>query len=113
MRWNYGSGFPFTPTQGFYEELPFNNGIGQDIPTANGNLGILYGDLNSARLPDYHRLDVGLTKTWKFSERQLLQFDVSVTNAYDRDNIFYYDRVTAQRKDQLPLLPSAGVSFSF
>lgn len=112
-RWNYGSGFPFTPTQGFYEELPFTGGIGQDLPTANGNLGILYGDLNSKRLPDYHRLDLGVTKTWKFSERQQLQFDISVTNAYDRRNIFYFDRVTASRKDQLPFLPSAGVSYTF
>ncbi len=112
-RWNYGSGFPFTPTQGFYERLPFDNGIGQDIPNANGDLGILYGDLNSSRLPDYHRLDLGLTKTWKFSEHQVLQVDLSVTNTYDRQNIFYFDRVTAKRKDQLPLLPSVGMSYTF
>lgn len=112
-RWNYGSGFPFTPTQGFYERLPFDDGTAQQIPNANGQLGILYGDLNSGRLPDYHRLDLGLTKTWKFSEHQVLQVDFSVTNTYDRRNIFYFDRVTAQRKDQLPLLPSVGMSYTF
>jgi len=112
-RWNYGSGFPFTPTQGFYERLDFQGGIDQNIPNANGGLGILYGDLNSSRLPDYHRLDLGLTKTWKFSERQMVQADFSVTNAYDRRNIFYFDRVTAQRRDQLPVLPSVGVSYTF
>jgi len=112
-RWNYGSGFPFTPTQGFYERLPFDDGVAQEIPNANGDLGILYGDLNSGRLPDYHRLDVGLTKTWKFSEYQVLQVDFSVTNTYDRRNIFYFDRVTAQRRDQLPLLPSVGMSYTF
>ena len=112
-RWNYGSGFPFTPTQGFYERLDFQGGIDQNIPNANGGLGILYGDLNSSRLPDYHRLDLGLTKTWKFSERQMVQADFSVTNAYDRRNIFYFDRVTAQRRDQLPVLPSIGVSYTF
>ena len=112
-RWNYGSGFPFTPTQGFYERLDFQQGIDQNIPNANGDLGILYGQLNSSRLPDYHRLDLGVTKTWKFSERQIVQVDLSVTNAYDRRNIFYFDRVTAQRKDQLPLLPSVGASYTF
>ncbi len=112
-RWNYGSGFPFTPTQGFYERLDFQQGIDQNIPNANGDLGILYGALNSSRLPDYHRLDLGVTKTWKFSERRSVQMDLSVTNAYDRRNIFYFDRVTAQRKDQLPLLPSFGVSYTF
>ena len=112
-RWNYGSGFPFTPTQGFYERLPFDDGVSQEIPNANGNLGILYGDLSSGRLPAYHRLDVGFTKTWKFSEHQVLQVDLSVTNTYERRNIFYFDRVTAQRKDQLPLLPSLGMSYTF
>ncbi|HYG14238.1 MAG TPA: TonB-dependent receptor, partial [Bacteroidia bacterium] len=29
-RWSYGSGFPFTLTQGFYELLPFQGGISQD-----------------------------------------------------------------------------------
>ncbi len=113
VRWNYGSGFPFTPTQGFYEKLPFDGGIYTDIVHANGDLGTLYGDLNSKRLPDYHRLDIGLTKTWKLSERQQVQLDLSVTNAYDRKNIFYFDRVTYTRKDQLPLLPSFGFSYTF
>ncbi len=112
-RWNYGSGFPFTPTQGFYEVVPFNEGIDQNLGTTNGNLGVLYGDLNSKRLPDYHRLDIGLTKTWKLDERQVVQLDFSATNVYDRRNIFYYDRVTSQRRDQLPLLPSVGFSYTF
>ena len=43
----------------------------------------------------------------------MVQADLSVTNAYDRRNIFYFDRVTASRKDQLPLLPSVGVSWTF
>ncbi|HNO05797.1 MAG TPA: hypothetical protein PKK49_10925, partial [Flavobacteriales bacterium] len=112
-RWNFGSGFPFTPTQGFYERLPFDDGVAQNIQNANGDLGLLYGDLNSKRLPAYHRLDLGLTKTWKFSEHQMIQADVSVTNTYDRRNIFYFDRVTASRKDQLPILPSVGLSWTF
>ena len=38
-RWNYGSGFPFTLTQAFYEILPFTNGIDTNYTTANGQLG--------------------------------------------------------------------------
>ena len=113
IRWNYGSGFPFTPTQGYGEELTFNGGIGTDITTANGDLHTFLGDLNSRRLPDYHRLDIGLTKTWRIDEHQKVELDISVTNAYDRQNIFYYDRTRNERKDQLPLLPSAGISYTF
>ena len=56
-RWNYGSGFPFTQTQGYFELLDFGGGITTDYLEENGELGILYGDLNGGRLSRYHRLD--------------------------------------------------------
>jgi hypothetical protein len=112
-RWNYGSGFPFTQNQGFYERLPFTNGTSTDITSANGDLAIIYGPLNGGRLPDYHRLDLGITKTWKLDEHQVVQADISITNAYDRENIFYSDRVTGSRVNQLPFLPSVGLSYTF
>ena len=62
LRWNYGSGFPFTKTQAYYEELNLHNELAEDINLSNGDLGILYADLNSGRLPDYHRLDVSVKK---------------------------------------------------
>ncbi|MEO8068417.1 MAG: TonB-dependent receptor [Flavobacteriales bacterium] len=113
VRWNYGSGFPFTKTQGFGEELTFDDGIGTDYTTSNGELHTFLSDLNQGRLPQYHRLDIGVTKTWRLDEHQRVELDISVTNAYDRQNIFYYDRVANKRVDQLPLLPSAGLSYSF
>jgi hypothetical protein len=112
-RWNYGSGFPFTQNQGFYERLPFSQGTYTDITSANGDLAIIYGPLNGGRLTDYHRLDLGLTKTWKLDEHQTLQADLSVTNTYDRDNIFYRDRITGAQVNQLPFLPSVGLSYTF
>src|SRR5207248_906755 len=35
-RWSFGSPFPFTRTQGFYEELTFNQGLSTDIIHQNG-----------------------------------------------------------------------------
>ena len=112
-RWNYGSGFPFTQNQGFYERLPFSDGVNSDINNTNGDLTVIYGPLNGGRLTDYHRLDVGITKIWKLDEHQVVQLDLSVTNAYDRDNIFYRDRVTSKEVYQLPVLPSLGFSYTF
>jgi hypothetical protein len=31
----------------------------------------------------------------------------------NRENIFYFDRVRYERVDQLPFLPSAGLSYRF
>ncbi len=112
-RWNFGSGFPFTKTQGYYGEVPFNGDVNYNYTTSNADLAVLFGPLNQGRLPTYHRLDLSLTKTWKLDENQVIEFDVSLTNMYDRQNIFYFDRVRFERVDQLPFLPSAGFSYKF
>lgn len=112
-RWNFGSGFPFTLSQGYYESLPFAGGIYDDYTTANGDLGIIYDDLNAGRLSTYHRLDAGIKKNFTLGRYSKLEASVSVTNIYDRENIFYVERLSGQRIYQLPIMPSAGLNFSF
>jgi hypothetical protein len=113
MRWNLGSGFPFTQTQGFYENLTFADGINTDYTSANGELGIAYADLNEGRLPYYHRLDASISKSIKLNKNSILDMTFSVTNAYNRENIFYFNRVKYERVDQLPIMPSLGASITF
>jgi hypothetical protein len=117
-RWNFGSGFPFTLTQGFYENLDFSNGAATNYLTDNGALGISYADLNTGRLPYYHRLDASLKRTFKIqsektSIKRKVEIIASCTNIYNRDNIFYFDRVSYKRVNQLPILPSLAVSYTF
>jgi hypothetical protein len=112
LHWNFGTGFPFTPTAGFYESLNFDN-ITTDYVTQNGQLGVLYGDLNSHQLPTYHRLDLTVKKWWDFSEFSRLEVAVGCTNAYNRANVFYFDRVAFKRVDQLPIMPSISMNYSF
>ena len=113
VRWNFGSGLPFTQTQGFFEKPPLNNGINSNYTNANGDLGIIYAQLNGGRLPYYHRLDVSLRRKFMFSERMTLDAVISCTNAYNRENIFYFDRINYKRINQLPILPTLGLAFSF
>lgn len=113
LRWNYGSGFPFTPTAGNYEILTFADGINTDYTVANGEIGIVYGDINSHRLPSYHRMDLAVKKKFYFSETSILELNFSITNLYDRSNIFYIDRITNERINQLPFMPSLGINFVF
>ncbi len=112
-RWNLGSGFPFTQTQGEYEELPFGQGAGTDYIVSNGELGVIYAEYNAARLPYYHRLDLSLMRRFRIGENGMLELNLSVTNIYNRDNIFYVDRITGERVYQLPVMPSFGLTMNF
>lgn len=113
-RWNLGSGFPFTKTQGFYESVPLDGGIGSDVTGSNGNLAILYDTkINGGRLPYYHRLDMSIKKIFDIKDKLKIEINLSVSNVYNRKNIFYFDRVSYQRVNQLPVLPSLAVSFAF
>ncbi len=112
-RWNLGSGFPFTQTQGYYEKINFNNGIYTDFTTQNGELGIVYGELNGGRLPAYHRLDLDIRKRFLLSENSKIDVDLSFINVYNRKNVFYRDRITGEIVYQLPFMPSLGVIWTF
>jgi hypothetical protein len=112
-RWNLGSGFPFTQTQGFYEKIPFHDGINTDYTRVNGELGIVYGPLNQGRLPYYHRLDINLKKMIPTGEDSELEISLSITNVYNRENIFYFDRIRYERVNQLPFMPSLGINWTF
>lgn len=112
-RWSFGSGFPFTMTAGIYERLPFNGGLVTDYTIENGELGITFGDIYAGRLPNYHRLDIGAKKKFSIGKRGLLELSLSITNTYNRKNIFYFDRVTSDRVNQLPILVCFGATFSF
>ncbi|MSP08751.1 MAG: TonB-dependent receptor [Flavobacteriaceae bacterium] len=113
LRWNFGSGFPFTQTQGYYEKYNFQQGIGTDYTASNGQLGIVYAQINRGRLPYYHRLDFSVKRKWVFREGSEFNLLFSVTNVYNRNNIFYYDRIKGKRVDQLPILPALGCNYSF
>jgi len=111
-RYNFGSGFPFTQTQGFYELITFAN-MGTNYTTANGELGILYSNYDEGRLPYYSRFDLNLKKTFFLGKTMKLETTLSITNVLDQQNIFFFDRVSYTRVDQLPIMPSIGISFGF
>lgn len=114
LRWNMGSGFPFTLTQGFYDNINFNDGLNTDPKTTNGDLGVvLDSKRNAGRLPYYHRLDGSVKRTFKFSKYTSLEVVASATNMYNRENIFYFDRVRNKRINQLPIMPTLGLTLNF
>tara|TARA_B100000508_G_scaffold141093_1_gene146619 strand:+ start:136157 stop:138541 length:2385 start_codon:yes stop_codon:yes gene_type:complete len=114
LRWNFGTGLPFTPTEGYYQGEDFTDGVTTDYTTSNTNeLSILLGGLNSARLPTYHRFDITVKKNFEFKNGTIMVAKLGVTNVYNRENIFYVNRVTNEKIYQLPILPSIGLSYDF
>jgi hypothetical protein len=114
VRWNLGSGLPFTPSAGYYQGQNFQNGVTTNVVTSNpSNVSMILGSFNTQRLPYYHRLDITVKKQFNFKNKDVLELIASVTNVYDRRNIFYVNRITFKQIYQFPILPSMGVSYKF
>lgn len=103
ISWMYGAGLPFTRPMGFdsffrFEERP------PDIKSDYGAPRVLVEKPYRGRLPDFQRLDVSLEQAFDWSEVRI-RVQAGAVNAYDRQNLFYYDVFTQRRIDQLPLVP--------
>jgi hypothetical protein len=113
IRWNYGSGFAFAKNLGVYPNLNFGNNVSDDYLSSNEDIAFIYDETNSGRLPDYHRLDANIKYKLMFNETNNMEFNLSITNMYNRSNIFYFNRTTRDRVNQLPFMPSFGISWTF
>jgi outer membrane cobalamin receptor len=112
LRWDYGSGYPFTQNAGFYNRLTLS-GIGTDpFPSGTGSPSRALGQKNAARLPAYHRLDAGITYRISFGGFRGT-VGASVINLSDQKNILYYDRNTGKTDYMIPFYPTASLSLEF
>ncbi|MCW3104583.1 MAG: hypothetical protein JWO09_3023 [Bacteroidetes bacterium] len=112
-RWNLGSGFPFRPTGGFYEDLNFSDGITTDYTQTNGDLNLFYAEGQVHELPWYHRLDINIKRTFQLFENTKIEAAIGATNVYSRKNVFYVDRIQHKTVYQLPILPTVSISMTF
>jgi hypothetical protein len=106
--WNYSSGLPFTQLVGYYDKFYLNNIHGTGFEIGNFDPFSILGDRNASRLPDYHRLDLSLTKRFEVSFSKW-ELSVNVINVYDRKNIYYYDRKTEEIVNMLPFFVSGTI----
>jgi hypothetical protein len=112
LRWEIGSGFPFSESVGFYDRLALSNPVGGSYATETGTAYIRLGSKNAARLPVYHRLDASVT--YKF---HLGGFKgtagIHAINLYDRLNLFYFDRTTGNKVYMLPFFPTLTLNVEY
>ena len=111
-RWNFGTGFPFTQTQAYYPHYdPIS--VSDDYILSNEEVYFLLAEFNQARLPNYHRLDIGAKKKFFLGERHSLELSISFSNVYNYKNIFYVNRTTNDIIYQLPFLYYFGLTWRF
>ena len=104
--WIYNTGRPFTQSWGYYDKLFYGDLNGSGSLLESYSPYSILADKNLGRLPEYHRLDISLTKTFVLSWIKF-DLDASIINVYNRKNIFYFDRKTGKRINMLPFLPTA------
>ncbi len=108
ITWVFKTGLPFTPIIGYYDKLflgDFSNDW--DIYSHYIPFSVL-GDRNIERLPNYHRMDLSLSKVVQLGFMKI-DLNASIVNVYNRKNIFYFDRSTGEIVNMLPFLPTVSV----
>ncbi len=110
-KWTYHSGSPYTPILNDpNEQNP------QRYPPPDNRVIPIYGEINSKRLPAYHRLDLRVDRR-VVRDTRVTSFYFEVINAYNRRNVsgYRYNPEYTKRTTvyQLPLIPSFGVQVEF
>jgi hypothetical protein len=112
MKWEFGSGFPFSQTVAYFDRMTFENMFPSQFETETGSPFIMLGGKNDVRLPAYHRMDISVAYSF-----QVFGLDVNVgadlLNVYNNKNIFYFDRRTGRRVNMLSFFPSVTLTVQY
>jgi hypothetical protein len=112
VRWEVGSGFPFSQTMGYYDRLGLTDMFRQPYVNQPGSPYSILGAKDAARLPTYHRMDA--SATYRFNLRSIAgSAGFHIVNLYDQKNIFYFDRTTGEQFNMLRFFPSATLTLEF
>ncbi|MBQ3353562.1 MAG: TonB-dependent receptor [Bacteroidales bacterium] len=83
--WTYQTGLPYTPVVGV-QTVP--------VVSPNGEVGFeetfIYGERNSERMRDYHRLDLSAHYKTTNKKNRKVEWTFSLYNVYCRRNPYYY-----------------------
>ena len=99
--WSYATGQAYTEPLGQYKlvEDPFGANV-RDI---------LVTEYNNARLPSYHRLDLGVSRRGTIFRNASYELQLQVINAYSRRNIWFYffdfEEDNSVERSEVPQIP--------
>ncbi|WP_234572058.1 TonB-dependent receptor [Rhodohalobacter sp. 614A] len=117
-RWSLSAVFNYATGQAYTE--PLGRYQLSDIPWDNGDRDVfVVGNVNAARLPSYHRLDLSFSRQGTFFNLGEAEWQLQIINVYSRRNIWFYnydfDENPIERQDVtlLPILPSISYTVNF
>jgi len=117
VKWTLGTGLPYAGVVGYYRRFRFD----PVTDTVKWHWEFIEGARDAYRYPVYHRMDAGLSRSWKVSWGEVTAF-LDVTNLYNAQNVLlYYWEVDPELKSlperhqvsMIPILPTLGVSVRF
>ena len=112
-----GTGLPYSGSVAYYPRYQYRPGD----PNWRRDPQWFYinGPRDAFRYPIYHRLDVGLNRTWKLRWGEVSAF-ADVVNVYSAKNVLLYywevgDDGRPERREvgMIPILPTVGVKVRF
>ena len=118
--------YNFSPKLNFSATWVYNTGNAVTFPNGkyviDGKTVGYYTQRNGYRMPDYHRLDLGLTWTRKQTARFESSWNFSIYNAYGRENAYFIsfrqnkenpDQTEAVQISLFKFIPSVSYKFKF
>jgi hypothetical protein len=124
LRWNYGSGLPYTRPLAQYFAWRHHPLYGRSEPLDIGferdgiPVTVALGPRNRERYPAYHRLDLTIRRTFQRSWGSYVPY-LQILNVYNRRNVLFYffdyDRTPPVRSgfSMFPILPAIGLEVVF
>ena len=116
-KWTLGTGLPYSGSIGYYPLYQYR----PVDPNwwRRPEWKFIDGPRDAFRYPVYHRLDVGVTRTWKKRWGEISAF-LDVTNLYNAKNVLLYyweigdDGLPVRHSiGMIPILPTLGVKVRF
>jgi hypothetical protein len=116
-KWTFGTGLPYSGSIGYYPLYQYR----PVDPNwwRRPEWKFIDGPRDAFRYPVYHRLDAGVTRTWKKRWGEISAF-LDVTNLYNAKNVLLYyweigdDGLPVRHSiGMIPILPTIGVKVRF
>jgi hypothetical protein len=107
-RWQVTSAFNFGTGQVYTEPAQQYRFTDSPFTVDPDGEGFLVSPFNEARLPDYHRLDIGFLRK-RERERFETEWQFQLVNVYGRQNVWFYffdtDDIENVKRTTIPMLP--------